>query len=144
MWLRPTVGSSFGCWIRVTADHIPRVTRVPVAGYDLRLIPSGGWLRVAAAVRGHKGQNSQKLMLWFFVLWKNALEQQFCGLIVTVSRCRGVLVTESWCASFLVLEYQCGGFLVLGSRCRGICVSTVLFSFSYWKTKSQAKYFELC
>ena len=35
---------SSGGWIRVTADSILRLTRVPAAGCDLRLIPSCGWL----------------------------------------------------------------------------------------------------
>ena len=46
--LRTMGDLSSGSWIRVTADYIPRLTRVPAAGYDLRLIPSCGWLRVAA------------------------------------------------------------------------------------------------
>ena len=46
-WLLPTADLCFGSWIRVTGHYILRLTRVPVAGYDLRLIPSCGWLRVA-------------------------------------------------------------------------------------------------
>ena len=47
-WLRPTIDLSFDCLIRVTADSILQLTRVPAAGYNLRLIPSCGWLWVAA------------------------------------------------------------------------------------------------
>ena len=43
-WLRPTNDLSSDSWIRVTANPILRLTRVPAAGYDLRLIPSCGWL----------------------------------------------------------------------------------------------------
>ena len=55
-WLRPTADMSSGGWIRVaavlsssgrikvTADSILRLTRVPAAGDNLRLIPSCGWL----------------------------------------------------------------------------------------------------
>ena len=46
-WLLPTADLCSGSWIRVTGHYILRLTRVPVAGYDLRLIPSCGWLRVA-------------------------------------------------------------------------------------------------
>ena len=43
-------------------------------------------------IRGHKGRNSAgNLMSWLFVLWKNALESQYRGLIVSVSRCRSFL-----------------------------------------------------
>ena len=48
-WLCPTAGLSSGGWIRLTADTILRLTRVPAAGYDLRLIPSCGLTRVLAA-----------------------------------------------------------------------------------------------
>ena len=48
-WLRPTADLSSCGWIRVTADSILRLTRVPAAGYDLRLIPSCGLTRVLAA-----------------------------------------------------------------------------------------------
>ena len=48
-WLRPTNDLSSDSWIRVTADPILRLTRVPAAGYDLRLIPSCGLTRVLAA-----------------------------------------------------------------------------------------------
>ena len=37
-WLRPTADVSSGGWIRVTADFILRLTRVPAARYDLQLI----------------------------------------------------------------------------------------------------------
>ena len=36
--------SSSGGWIQVTADSILLLTRVPVAGYELRVTPSHGWL----------------------------------------------------------------------------------------------------
>ena len=42
-WIRVTADSSSGGWIRVAADSILRLTRVPAAGYELRLIPSPGW-----------------------------------------------------------------------------------------------------
>ena len=45
--LRTMADLSSSSWIRVTADCILRLTWVPAAGYDLRLIPSSGWLRVA-------------------------------------------------------------------------------------------------
>ena len=44
--LRQTADLSSGGWIRVTVDYILRLTRVPAAGYDLRLIPSCGWLEL--------------------------------------------------------------------------------------------------
>ena len=44
--LRTMADLSSGSWIRVTADYILRLTWVPAAGYDLRLIPSCDWLRV--------------------------------------------------------------------------------------------------
>ena len=43
-WIRVVVVSSSGGWIQVTADSILRLTRVPAAGYELRLTPSHGWL----------------------------------------------------------------------------------------------------
>ena len=46
--LRPGAGLSSSSWIWVTADFILRLTRGPATGYDLRLIPSHGWLQVAA------------------------------------------------------------------------------------------------
>ena len=36
-------------------------------------------------------------MLWLFVLWKNTLRSQCCGLFASISRCDGVLVPESQC-----------------------------------------------
>ena len=42
--LHPMADSSSGGWIRVTADSILQLTRVPVVGYSLRLTPSHGWL----------------------------------------------------------------------------------------------------
>ena len=47
-WLWFAADSSSSGWIRVTAGSILRLTRVPAAGYNLRLIPSCGWLWVAA------------------------------------------------------------------------------------------------
>ena len=47
-WLSATTDLSSGGWIQVTADSFLLLTRVPAAGYDLRLIPSCGWLWVAA------------------------------------------------------------------------------------------------
>ena len=47
-WLHPRADSSSGGWIRVIAGSILRLTQVPAAGYDLRLIPSCDWLWVAA------------------------------------------------------------------------------------------------
>ena len=44
-WLRPTTDWSSRGWIGVTADTILRLTRVPAPWYDLRLIPSCGWLK---------------------------------------------------------------------------------------------------
>ena len=86
---------------------------------------------------GHKGQNSAETfglgilmlwllslgipMLWLFVLWKNAPESRFRGLVVSVSRCRCVLVPESRCRGFLFSERRYCGFLVLKSQCHGIC-----------------------
>ena len=46
-WFYPAADLSSGGWIRVVADSVPRLTWVPVAGYNLRLIPSCGWLWVA-------------------------------------------------------------------------------------------------
>ena len=37
-WLLPTVDSSSSDWVRVTADYILRLTRIPAARYDLELI----------------------------------------------------------------------------------------------------------
>ena len=45
--LLPTADLCSGSWIWVTGHYILRLTRVPAAGYDLRLIPSWGWLWVA-------------------------------------------------------------------------------------------------
>ena len=47
-WLHPTDDLSSGGWIRVTDDYILWLTLLPIAGYNLRLIPSCGWLWVAA------------------------------------------------------------------------------------------------
>ena len=46
-WLHPRADSSSGGWIRVADDSILRLTRVLVARYDLRLIPTCGWSRFA-------------------------------------------------------------------------------------------------
>ena len=43
-WFSPTVDSSSGGWIRVAADYIMWLARIPAVGYKLRLIPSHGWL----------------------------------------------------------------------------------------------------
>ena len=43
-WLYPAADSRFGCWIRIAADSILRLTRISAAGYDLRMILSYGWL----------------------------------------------------------------------------------------------------
>ena len=44
----PTIVSSSSGWIRVVADSILWLTRVPAARCELQLIPSCRWLRVAA------------------------------------------------------------------------------------------------
>ena len=43
-WFHPTAYSDSGGWIGVASDSIPRLIRVPAAGYELRLTPSHGWL----------------------------------------------------------------------------------------------------
>ena len=43
-WPHPTADSSSGGWIRLKADSILRLTRVPAARYELQLILSCGWL----------------------------------------------------------------------------------------------------
>ena len=43
-WLHPTADSSSGGWIAVATDSILRLTLVPAARYELRLILSCGWL----------------------------------------------------------------------------------------------------
>ena len=43
-WFHSPVDSSSGSWIRVAADSILRLTLVPTAGYELRLILSCDWL----------------------------------------------------------------------------------------------------
>ena len=43
-WFHPPVDSSSSSWIRVATDSILWLTRVPVAGYELRLILSHYWL----------------------------------------------------------------------------------------------------
>ena len=47
-WFYPATNSSSSGWIRIAADSVPQMTRVPATGYDLRLIPSCSWLWVAA------------------------------------------------------------------------------------------------
>ena len=42
---------SSGGWIRVTADSILWLTRVLATEYDLRLIPSYGWLELGRSIR---------------------------------------------------------------------------------------------
>ena len=49
-WFHHTADSGSSGWIRVAADSILRLFRVPVARYELQLIPSCGWLRVAAVL----------------------------------------------------------------------------------------------
>ena len=43
-WHHPTADSSSGGWIRLKADSILRLTRVPAVRYDWQLILSCGWL----------------------------------------------------------------------------------------------------
>ena len=43
-WFYPATESSSGVWMQVAADSIPRLTRIPAAGYELQLILSHGWL----------------------------------------------------------------------------------------------------
>ena len=43
-WIQVATESSSGSWIQVTADSILRLTRVPVAGYNLQLTTSYGSL----------------------------------------------------------------------------------------------------
>ena len=45
--LHPTADLSSGGWIRVRADYMLRLTLVPAAGYELWLIPTCSWLRIA-------------------------------------------------------------------------------------------------
>ena len=47
-WFYPATNSSSSGWIRIAADSVPQMTRVPATGYDLRLIPSCSWLWVEA------------------------------------------------------------------------------------------------
>ena len=49
--LRPTADLSSGGWIQVAVDSVPRLTRVPAAGYELRLTPSHGWLEFGSWIR---------------------------------------------------------------------------------------------
>ena len=43
-WFYPAADSSSSGWIRVVDDSILQLTRVPAAGYELRLIQSCKWL----------------------------------------------------------------------------------------------------
>ena len=43
-WFYPAADSSFGCWIRVAADSILRLTRILMVGCKLRLILWHRWL----------------------------------------------------------------------------------------------------
>ena len=47
-WFYPEADSSFGDWIRVTADSILRLILIPALGYNSRLIPFCLWLWVVA------------------------------------------------------------------------------------------------
>ena len=47
-WFYPEADSSFGDWIRVTADSILRLILIPTLGYNSRLIPFCLWLWVVA------------------------------------------------------------------------------------------------
>ena len=44
-WFHPTADSGSGGWIRVAADSVPRLIRVPAAGYELQPTPSNAWLK---------------------------------------------------------------------------------------------------
>ena len=86
-WLRPTADSSSSGWIRVTADSILRLTRVPVAGYDLRLIPSCGWLEFRRFDTGCS---------WFYPMADSSfiLSSKFKGLFCKVHHLYGLFSTN--------------------------------------------------
>ena len=76
-WIQVEAVSSSSCWIQVTADSILRLTRVPAAGYELRLTPptadlsSSGWIRVRA--------DSILLLTWVPVAGCDLRLISYCG-----------------------------------------------------------------